>query len=105
MPLRLIVSSIGTISYECACYLAMVLSALIGKTEYQVKNLNAFAKELQEIKLDPDEELIFYDVSALLTSVPINNALEVIKLKLEEDDTLSGLPSLPNCVQPVHGVF
>ena len=44
MPLRPIVSSIGTISYECACYLAMVLSLLIGKTEYHVKKSNVFAK-------------------------------------------------------------
>ena len=88
MPLRLIVSSIRTISYECARYLATVLSPLVGKTEHHVKNSNKFVKEVWEIRLDPDEELRSY-VSALFTSVPIDKALLVIKEKLEEDDTLS----------------
>ena len=77
-------SSIGTISYECAQYLATVLSPLFGKTEHHVKNLNEFVKEVQEKRLDPDEELHYYDVSALFTSVPISKALLVIKEKLED---------------------
>ena len=44
MPLQPIVSSIGTISYECAWHLAMVLSLFVGKTEHHVKNSNDFAK-------------------------------------------------------------
>ena len=52
-----IVTSIETISYECARYLATVLSPLIGKTEHHVKNLNEFAKEVLQGKLDPDKEL------------------------------------------------
>ena len=36
--LRPIVSSIGTITYACAKYLADVLSPLMGKTEHHVKN-------------------------------------------------------------------
>ena len=89
MPLWPIVSSIGTISYVCTRYLAMVLSPLVGKTEHHMKNSNEFAKEAHEIKLDPDGELQSYNVSTLFTSVPIDKALEVIRLKLEEDNTLS----------------
>ena len=74
--------------------MATVLSPLIGKTEHHVKNSNEFVKEVQEIRLDPDEELRSYDVSALFTSVLIDKAPLVIKDKLEEDDTLSERTSL-----------
>ena len=43
-PMGPIVSSIGTITYECAKYLADVLSPLIGKTEHHVRN----SKEVTE---------------------------------------------------------
>ena len=87
--LRPIVSSIGTIFYKCARYLAKVLSPLVGKTELNVRNSNELVKEVREIKLGPDEELRCYDVSALFMSVLITKALELIRLKLEEDNTLS----------------
>ena len=37
IPLRHIVSSIGTISYRCVWYLAMVLSPPVGKMSHHVK--------------------------------------------------------------------
>ena len=57
--------------------MAMVMSPFIGKTEYHVKNSNEFAKEVQEIKLDPDEDLQSYDMSKLFMSVLISKVLEV----------------------------
>ena len=66
----------------------MVLSPFGGKTEHYVKNSNEFAKEVQEIRLDPDKAQHSYDALALFTSVLIDKALLVIKEKLEEDDTL-----------------
>ena len=34
--------------------------------------------KLQSIKLQDNEELMFFDVSALFTSIPVNQALDVI---------------------------
>ena len=64
-------------------------TAVLGPRHNNLKNSNKFAKEVREIKLDTDEELRSYDVSTLLTSVLINKALDVIKVKLAEDNTLS----------------
>ena len=65
-------SSIGTITYECAKYLADVLSPLMGKTEHHVKNYKEFVEYVKLLKVGPDEELRSYDVSALFTSVPVD---------------------------------
>ena len=45
MLLQPIVSSIGTISYECSQYLAVVLSPLVGKTEHHMKNSNELRRK------------------------------------------------------------
>ena len=70
-PLRTIVSSIGTITYASAKYLADILSPLVGNTEHHVKNSKEFAEYVKNLKVGPDEELRSYDVSALFTSVPV----------------------------------
>ena len=79
MPLRPIVSSIDTIFYGVAKYLAKVLSPPVGKTEHHVQNSKDFVRDVREIRIEPDEELWSYDVSSLFTSVPVNKVLEVIR--------------------------
>ncbi|XP_068724037.1 uncharacterized protein [Montipora capricornis] len=104
-PLRPIVSSIGTISYQIARYVADILSPLVGETEHHVKNSKAFAEEVRTLQVAPDEELRSYDVSALFTSVPVNKALVLIHKKLEEDYTLKDrTPMAPKDVVTLLGL-
>ena len=88
-PLRPIVSSIGTISYECAKYVASVLTPMVGKTKHHVNNSSELVKEVSQLQITPEEELRSYDVTALFTSVPVDSALDIIKEKLEQDTSLS----------------
>ena len=86
--MRPIVSSIGSISYECAKYLSDVLTPLVGQSQHHVMNSKQFASEVRQLTLQPDEELRSYDVSALFTSVPVDKALNVVRDRLINDDKL-----------------
>jgi hypothetical protein len=89
MPLRPIVSSVGSLSYNSAKYLSTVLSPMVGKTEHFVKNSKHFATLIKNKQVEEDEVLISYDVSALFTSVPVDRALDIIHNKLLGDPELT----------------
>ncbi|XP_077986089.1 uncharacterized protein LOC144440576 [Glandiceps talaboti] len=94
IPLRPIVSSVGSITYNCAKFLAGILSPLVGKSKHHVVNSQQFADAIKKERVEPDEELRSYDVTALFTSVPIDKALDVILHRLQEDTTLNQRTSL-----------
>ena len=85
IPLRPIVSSRGPISYEVAKELARILKPLVGSSPHHIKNTGDF---IEQIKLQADETITSYDVSALFTSVPIEAAINIIQGKLELDQQL-----------------
>jgi hypothetical protein len=89
VPLRPIVSSIGTVSYGVARYLAKVISPLVGKTDHFVKDSTDFVKKIQGLEVPPGHKLVSYDVTALFTSIPTADALKVIERYLRRDQTLS----------------
>ena len=88
IPLRPIVSSIGSITYHCSKHLAEIISPLIGKTPHHIKNSQDFSKVIQARTIQPHEELRSYDVTALFTSVPVDKATECIRKKLLQDPSL-----------------
>ncbi|XP_013380543.1 uncharacterized protein LOC106151709 [Lingula anatina] len=93
-PLRPIVSSIGSITYQTAKFLAKILNPLVGKSCHHVLNSKDFVDKVKDIILGPHEALVSYDVSALFTSVPVDDALKVISSRLTLDPTLNGRTNL-----------
>ncbi|XP_070550371.1 uncharacterized protein [Ptychodera flava] len=87
-PLRPIISSAGTITYNCAKLVADVLSPSDRQTDHHVVNSQHFAKCMQNRRVEEDEELRSYDVTALFTSVPVDKAIGIIHNNLEKDITL-----------------
>ena len=88
-PLRPIVASRGSITYEVAKYVANILSPLVGKNGYALKNSAAMVDDLSNITLGDSDVLVSFDVTALFTKVPVDKSLEVIRDKLMKDDSLS----------------
>ena len=93
-PLRPIVASRGGITYNAARVLADILSALVGQSERHVKNNSAFVDKIRDLEVPPGQKFIFYDVTALFTSIAVPYTIEAVHLKLSADDTLSQRISL-----------
>ena len=87
-PLRPKVSSIGSVTYETVKELSRILKPLVGRSPHHVKNNQDFIHRLEEIKLEPEECMMSFDVKALFTSISIQPALKIIKKLLEEDKNL-----------------
>ena len=88
MPLRPIVSSIGAVTYATSKELARILKPLVGRSPYHVKNTQDFIEQIEGIQLKPDQCMVSFNVKALLTSVPIQQPINIIKKLLEEDQSL-----------------
>ena len=90
VPLRPIVSSIGSVTHGVAKELFKIIKPLVGTSKQHVNNTKEFADEIKKTKLEEGECITSYDVTALFTSVPVPSALEIIKSKLEQDSDLQG---------------
>ena len=88
VPLRPIVDCTGAIFYQVSKALVEVLRPLVGLTEQHCKNSAALAKELVNVRIEDDEELISHDVVSLFTKTPVQATLEIVRRRLQDDRTL-----------------
>ena len=93
-PLRPIVSSIGSITYQASKLLTTILSPLTGKTSSHVVNSVDFANKISNLVVPPGKKVVSYDVKSLFTIIPVKKAVEVAKKQLELDTTLQQRTSL-----------
>ena len=87
-PLRPIISSRASATYETAKELAKILKPLIGKSPHHVYNNKDFLESIKDIKEEEDECIMTYDVSELFTSIPIDTTINIIKKQQEDDKDL-----------------
>ena len=78
-PLRPIVNTIGSPTYQLAKYLANKLKPLVGNTSSFVKDSSFFVNKIKNIKVDKDDILVSFDVVSLFTKIPIDRAMNVIR--------------------------
>ena len=79
MPLRPMVSSIGTVTYQTVKEVARMLKHLVGKSPHHVRNTQDFIYQIKGIHLNQDQCMMSYDTKALFTSVPTTQATNIIK--------------------------
>ena len=69
--------------------LTKILKPLVGKSPHHINSTQDFVEQVKNITLLLGECISTYAVSALLTSVPVDPALGIIKDLLQKDPTLS----------------
>jgi hypothetical protein len=94
-PLRPIVSCIDSPCHRLARYLTEVLNPLVGKTSSFVKDSKHLVGILEEVETDEADTMTSFDVESLFTNVPTDETLEILKDKLDKDDTLSSRTPIP----------
>ena len=78
-PLRPIVSSIGTYTYELSKFLADILKPL-ANNQYTVRDSFSFANEL--LNLNDVHHMASFDVSSLFTNIPLQETIDICLDKL-----------------------
>lgn len=86
--MRPTVSTIGSPTYRLAKELARILSPLTGKNSYTVQNTMEFVHKVRGLRIDPEDQLVSFDVTSLFTQVPLDLAIQVLEQKLNEDQSL-----------------
>ena len=79
LPIRPIVSNIGTATYDLAKYLAKLLSPL-SQSKYIITNTKQFIEQIRMKKVPDGYKMVSFDVKLLFTTVPLEKTSE-IKLK------------------------
>ena len=77
LPLRPIVSNIGTATYHLSKYLAELLSPL-SESDYTIKNSKHFVEKIKKQHIPNDHLLVSFDVKLLFTNVPLDETIEII---------------------------
>ncbi len=94
IPLRPIISSISSVSYNLARFLADIIGPLAGQSEHSIKNSREFVQKVRFVIVLDDKTITSCDVVALFTCIPIKDAVQVVRERLTNDKTLGDTTTL-----------
>ena len=88
LPLRPVISNIGTATYEISKYLASLLQP-IAKSKFTFGSTKDFIHKIKDDKINEDSEMISFDVVSLFTSVPLDFTIELILKKVYDEGLIA----------------
>ncbi|CAI2738566.1 unnamed protein product, partial [Dicrocoelium dendriticum] len=101
-PLRPIVSLPGTPTYNLAKEMWRRLKHLTYGSQYSITNAQQFLQKIKDLRLDNDETMISFDVTALFTSVNLQTAIAVITERLKVSEQQIGKMTTENVCKLLH---
>ena len=87
--MRPIVSYTGTTLYDISKYIANILKPYGKLKEQHIHSSKSFSAFICQQKIEPDEIMLCFDVTSLCTTIPIDQALLIVKDLSEHDDKLA----------------
>ena len=91
VPIRPIISSIGTFNYELASYLDNLIKPVLNNSKVILKDSFDFVNKISKIK-NENYTMVSFDVESLFTNIPINETIEItINLCFGEEQKFNGM--------------
>ena len=87
-PLRPVVSTCGTATYDLAKWLSKTLRQLVGSSGRILKDTKDLVEVMDEVALSGEEVLMSFDVKSLFTSIPVDEAIIICEARSKGDDKL-----------------
>ena len=75
VPVRPIVSSTGSPTYQLTKYVTTLINLLAGQTSSFIMNSENFVQFVKNIHLQPSEVMVSFDIKLLFTEVPVKKAM------------------------------
>jgi hypothetical protein len=85
VPLRPIVSTIGSPTYRLSQHLASLISGHTGHSPHDIKNSIEFVQVLSSFQVDTHDVTVFFDIVSLFTKVPKRGTMDLLGRHFEED--------------------
>ncbi|XP_046387273.1 uncharacterized protein LOC124156657 [Ischnura elegans] len=83
IPLRPIVSAIGSPTYNLARHLTNLLSPFVGQCEHHVTDSKQFVQTLKSIRLEETDILASFDVVSLFTRIPVEETTRLLETRFD----------------------
>ena len=84
LPIRPIISNIGTAAYHLAKYLSKLISPL-SSSEYTVSSTKNFVRNIQTIKVPRGYHMVSFDVKSLFTNVPLEYTIDLVLKRIYDN--------------------
>ena len=79
VPLRPIVASRGSLTYNASSVLADIIGPLVGKSERHFKNSGYCVDKINNLEVPPVQKLLSYDVAALFPVIAVPPVSPIIR--------------------------